>query len=115
MTITEAQKALTPPLRFGDSTQIAAVQFLGLVGECVAVIERCTHGQSEAECPECEGDGTVDCVCPDCQDVHDKDCSACDGSGFIESGAGCQDCLNPFDGGTIALARHIHKNGWPKS
>lgn len=37
-------------------------------------------GQSE-DCSECDGEGTVECVCDECDDEHEKDCKACDGTG----------------------------------
>lgn len=33
------------------------------------------------DCEKCDGEGTVECVCDECDDEHTKDCEQCDGSG----------------------------------
>ena len=53
MTLSEALKALAPPLQFGNPTQVAAVQFLEGVELAKAALARCEHHS----CPNCGGFG----------------------------------------------------------
>lgn len=50
------------------------------------------------DCPECAGDGVVDCSCMDCGNSHEKDCQRCDGATTIDppDGAPDHECLDCF-------------------
>lgn len=37
----------------------------------------------EVWCRVCDGEGTVECTYPDCDNVHEKQCEACNGDGII--------------------------------
>lgn len=39
--------------------------------------------ETEVPCPECDGEGTVECVCEECGDEHETECKKCDGSGEL--------------------------------
>lgn len=46
------------------------------------------------ECPDCEGEGIIHEICPECEGnpdtVGDAGCSTCEGEGYIETA--CQRC-----------------------
>lgn len=46
-------------------------------------------GTGKAWCARCDGDGTVECTCIDCGDVHDRKCGECNGSGVVGHCAEC--------------------------
>jgi hypothetical protein len=86
MTLYEARKRLSQPLRFGDDSQIEAVNFIAKAEKLADAMAACPHGCGECdkcsgsgecdhcggECGECGGDGVVfDCACfPETPDIN---------------------------------------------
>ena len=91
--VAEALKALAPPLKFGDETQIKALEILAAVEECVDAIWACEHEsrgiRKGGKCKTCSGSGS--CTCDECGNTHT--CKACDGS---RKGNVLCDCLSGF-------------------
>jgi hypothetical protein len=48
----------------------------------------CDKGKATMECPDCRGDGAVDC--PHCR--HEMDCEKCKGSGEVPTKHQCEHC-----------------------
>lgn len=71
----EAHFILNRPLTFGNERQIRAVRFM-------EALEEAKESQ-ETPCPACAGSGEVECECPECNDVHTKNCAECDGDGVL--------------------------------
>lgn len=92
-TVADAKKTLVPPLKFGDETQIAALEILSAVEECVDAIWACEHEprgiRNGGKCRTCSGSG--DCACDNCGHTHT--CKACDGS---RKGNVLCECLSEF-------------------
>lgn len=46
----------------------------------------CEHckGTKKIKCDECDGGGTIECVCPCGECAHDVDCKSCDGTGYTD-------------------------------
>lgn len=55
-------------------------------------------GKTEAmvHCAKCDGSGSIDCYCSDCDHAHERECPECDGDGDIVGKDGetmtCDDC-----------------------
>lgn len=114
-TVTEARKALSGILLFGDDLQIRAVRFLQAVEEVKESIETCDESHDiTSACHVCDGRGEHECG--DCNDLHD--CGECDGQGFMNSNTpiGCK-CTEKFShlviGEALRDARHA-ANQWRK-
>lgn len=92
-----AIKILSGLLKFGNTEQIEAANFLGRIEECRDAIGSCValgHRPNDIECSDCNGSGE----CHHCG----QECPECDGSGK-EDVATCE-CLKAFTSLEVSAA-----------
>ncbi len=63
MTTQDARRALARPPKFGDETQIAAIQFLEDIESARTLMVGCRH----QPCRHCDGTGGRKNLCEDCE------------------------------------------------
>lgn len=97
------------PLVFGDSEQIASVNFIVAVQDAYDRYRHCSH-KDEGICDTCDGEGTVECEC-DCGDWRYKTCDDCDGTGEQPI---CKLCIPSISSDVEIALRDVIKRGWPK-
>lgn len=77
---------ISAPRRFSLSAMRAFVGPSVETGHCGTC-----KGTRVIECPDCDGEGLVECSCLECDHVHDRECDECDGAGTVA----CMSCVRP--------------------